>query len=64
MRLPRTPLFTVWYVAVLVSAVYLVVRLFVGEGYGDREYALMVFVHGSLVAQYAVGWRRWRSEQV
>lgn len=60
MQLPRTPLFMVWYVAVLVAALYLLVRLF-GAEYGRADYALMVFVHGSLVIQYALGW--WRSRE-
>ena len=61
MQFPRTPLFVIWQVAVTVAALYLVARLFVAE-FDRTEYALMVFVHGSLVVQYALGWRRARAE--
>ncbi|MEM1055552.1 MAG: hypothetical protein AAGI52_08485 [Bacteroidota bacterium] len=57
MQFPRTPLFLVWTAAVAVAALYLLVRVFVAE-LGQVDYALMVFVHGSLVIQYIMGWRR------
>jgi hypothetical protein len=57
MPLPKTPFFLAWFSAVAVAALYLFVRLFFG-GYERVDYGLMVFVHGSLVAQYVVGWSR------
>ncbi|MEM6325906.1 MAG: hypothetical protein AAF791_02195 [Bacteroidota bacterium] len=57
MQLPRTPFFIVWTALVAVAAFYLVIRLFLGE-YGRMDYALMAFVHLSLLIQYALGWRR------
>lgn len=63
MRFPRTPLFLAWMGVVLVAAVYQVVRLFLVEEFTRSDYAVMVFVHGSLVAQYVIGWVRSRRDE-
>lgn len=62
MQFPRTPFFLAWIMAVLIAAVYQVVRLFVVEEFTRADYAVMVFVHGSLVAQYGIGWVRSRRD--
>ena len=63
MRFPRTPLFLAWMGVVLIAAVYQIVRLFLVEDFTRTDYAVMVFVHGSLVAQYMTGWVRSRREE-